>query len=194
MPTVTVLCACNFASMNVRKELFYMHKNECMQILNLLSPVSCTNTHCDVTDLVNYGMVKNTKTWIFWEQNILFLWNKKILNLCLRWHILRSYCFAVKVNFNNRFFLNRFSLYFNLFVLLFVLLSLAWSESQLHGYYKCYMETELRLGQCFLNKAKIFVHWNTIAATFSCVQYLTKLENSFEYWLGKNLSHSVYRH
>ena len=24
--------------------------------------VSCTNTHHDVTDLVNYGMTKNTKT------------------------------------------------------------------------------------------------------------------------------------
>ena len=23
---------------------------------------SCTNTHCDVTDFVNHGMVKNTKT------------------------------------------------------------------------------------------------------------------------------------
>ena len=24
----------------------------------------CTNTHHDVTDLVNHGIVKNTKTWI----------------------------------------------------------------------------------------------------------------------------------
>ena len=24
--------------------------------------ISCTNTHHDVTDLINYGMVKNTKT------------------------------------------------------------------------------------------------------------------------------------
>ena len=59
--------------------------------------VSCTNTHHYVTDLVNHGMVKNTKAWISWERNITFLWNKKILNLCLRWHILRSYCFVVKV-------------------------------------------------------------------------------------------------
>ena len=50
--------------------------------------VSCTNTH---TDLVNHGMVKNTKTWISWERNKTFLLNKKILNLCLRWHILRNY-------------------------------------------------------------------------------------------------------
>ena len=47
-------------------------------------------------------MVKNTKTWIFWEFNITFLWNKKILNLCLRWHNLRSYCFAVQVTFNDK--------------------------------------------------------------------------------------------
>ena len=60
--------------------------------------VSCTNTHhCDVIDLVNHGMVKNTKTWISWERNIIFLWNKKILNLCFRWLILRSYCFAAEV-------------------------------------------------------------------------------------------------
>ena len=26
--------------------------------------VSCTNTHYDVTDFVDHGMVKNTKTWI----------------------------------------------------------------------------------------------------------------------------------
>ena len=38
-----------------------------------MHPVSCTNTHHDVTDLINHGMVKNTKTWIsredgtFWE-------------------------------------------------------------------------------------------------------------------------------
>ena len=62
--------------------------------------VSCTDTHCDVTDFINHGMVKNTKTWISWEQNIIFPWNKKILNLCLRWHILRSYCFEAEVTFN----------------------------------------------------------------------------------------------
>ena len=48
-------------------------------------------------DLVNHGMVKNTNTWISWEWNIIFLWNKKILNLCFRWHILRSYRFAAEV-------------------------------------------------------------------------------------------------
>ena len=37
-----------------------------------------TNTHHDVTDLVNHGMVWNTKTWISWEWNKTFLQNKKI--------------------------------------------------------------------------------------------------------------------
>ena len=61
---------------------------------------SCTNTHRDITNSVNHGMVKNTKTWISWEWNIIFLLNKKILNLCLRWHIFRSYCFVAEVTFN----------------------------------------------------------------------------------------------
>ena len=64
--------------------------------------VSCTNTHRDVTDLVNHGMVKNTKTWISWEQNIIFLWNKIILNLCLRWHILRELSFCSGGNFQEQ--------------------------------------------------------------------------------------------
>ena len=34
-----------------------------------MHPVSCTNTHNDVKDLVNHGMVKNTKTWISTEDN-----------------------------------------------------------------------------------------------------------------------------
>ena len=63
---------------------------------------SCTNTHHDVTDSVNYGMVKNTKTWISWTRNIIFLRNQKILNLCLRWHILRSYRFVAEVTLNTK--------------------------------------------------------------------------------------------
>ena len=61
--------------------------------------VSCTNTHCDVTDLVYHKMIKSIKTWIPWEWNITFLWNKKILDLCLRWHILKSCCFVAEVTF-----------------------------------------------------------------------------------------------
>ena len=33
-----------------------------------MHPVSSTNTHNDVTDLVNHGMVKNTKAWISWDR------------------------------------------------------------------------------------------------------------------------------
>ena len=64
-----------------------------------MHPVSCTNTHHDVTDLVNNGMVKNTKTWIPRERNTTFLWKKKFPYLCLRWHILRSYRFVAEVTF-----------------------------------------------------------------------------------------------
>ena len=56
--------------------------------------VLCTNTPHDVTDLVIYRMVKNRKTWISWERNIIFLQNKKVINLGFRWHILRSYRFG----------------------------------------------------------------------------------------------------
>ena len=56
--------------------------------------LSYTNTHHDVADVVNYGMVKNSTIWISWEWNITFLQNKKILNMCLIWNILRSYCFV----------------------------------------------------------------------------------------------------
>ena len=41
--------------------------------------VSCSNTHHDVTALVKHQMVKNAKIWIPWEQNIIFLSNKKFL-------------------------------------------------------------------------------------------------------------------
>ena len=66
-----------------------------------MHPVSCTNTHHDVTNLVKHRMVKNTKTWISREQKITFLSNKKILNLCLRRHILRIYSFVAEVTFNH---------------------------------------------------------------------------------------------
>ena len=56
-------------------------------------------THLDVTDLVNHGMVENTKSWISWGRYITFLRNKKMINLYLRWHILRNYRFVAKVTF-----------------------------------------------------------------------------------------------
>ena len=70
------------------------------KIYSKMQPVSCTNTLHDVTDLLNHGMVKNTRTGISWEQNITFLRNKKILNLCLKWHILKSYRFVAEVTFS----------------------------------------------------------------------------------------------
>ena len=75
--------------------------------------VSCSNTHRDVTDLVNHGMVKNAKTWIS------FL---KILNLCFRWHILRSYCFVEEVTFKDWVFskwAHQLILYERIIVLIF---------------------------------------------------------------------------
>ena len=64
-----------------------------------MGTVWCINTCHDVTDLANHGMVKNTKTWMSWEPNMTFLENRKILNLCLKWHILKSYCFVAEVTF-----------------------------------------------------------------------------------------------
>ena len=72
------------------------------KIFSKMLLVSFTNTHCDTTDLVNHLMVKNTKTWLCQEQNIIFLRNIKILNLCFRWHIFRSYHFVAEVTFNVR--------------------------------------------------------------------------------------------
>ena len=69
------------------------------KIYSTVYSVLYANTQHDATDLVNYGMVKNRKTWISWEWNINFLWNKKILNLCLMWHILRSYHFVANVTY-----------------------------------------------------------------------------------------------
>ena len=71
------------------------------KIYSKMHPVSCANTHHDVTDLANHEMLKNTKTWISWEWNITFLLNKQILNLYLRWHILRSYHFVDEISNDN---------------------------------------------------------------------------------------------
>ena len=69
------------------------------KIYSKMHPVSCTNIHHEVTDLINHGMVENTKTWMSWEQYLTFPQNKKIITLFLRWHILRSYCFIAEVTF-----------------------------------------------------------------------------------------------
>ena len=65
-----------------------------------MHPITCINTHLNTMGFVNHGMVKYTKPWLSREHNITFLWNKKILNLWLRWHILRSYCFVFEATVN----------------------------------------------------------------------------------------------
>ena len=69
----------------------------------VLSRVLCTVlcTHRDVTDLEIQGMVNNTKTLVSRKLSIIFLRNKRIHNLYLTWHILRSYHFLVEVTFND---------------------------------------------------------------------------------------------
>ena len=65
--------------------------------------VSCANTHRDLTDSLYLLtiMVKNTKVWISWERNIIFLRNKGNFNVCFRWHILRTYRFVAEVTFKD---------------------------------------------------------------------------------------------
>ena len=57
--------------------------------------------------LVNHEVVKNGKTWISWKRNTNFLWNKKILDLCFRWNILRNCHFVAEVTFKIKHLLNR---------------------------------------------------------------------------------------
>ena len=86
-------CPCLYLSIDQVWWLYGLWFKRYIQKCTLFQ-VLIPNTHHGITDSVNLGMVKNTKTWIPWEWNIIFLRNKKILNLCLRWHILRSYRFV----------------------------------------------------------------------------------------------------
>ena len=81
------------------------------KIYSKMHYVSCTNTHHDVTDLVNHGMTP-------WEWNITFLWNKIIQNLCLRWHILKSYHFVVEVTFKCHSFAKTWTLLMKIHLLI----------------------------------------------------------------------------
>ena len=65
-----------------------------------MHPVFCNNTHHDVTDFVNHGMIKNTKTWIL-KMEHKFSINENIFNLRLRWHSL-SYYFVAEVTLKAR--------------------------------------------------------------------------------------------
>ena len=102
---------------------------------------------------------------IYWEWNITFLLNKKILNLCLRWHILRSYCFAVEVTFQAcvRYFL----FYFIFFHLMIGLQKLRktlfiWSKSSFHSrdiqiFVLPSSPLFLPIGHCYRRWSKIYL-------------------------------------
>ena len=53
------------------------------KIYSKMHPVSCTNIHHDVIDLVNQRMVKNTQIWISWKRNITSIETKKFLTCAL---------------------------------------------------------------------------------------------------------------
>ena len=84
-------CPCLYLSTD---QVWWLKWAVVQNIYSQMHPVSCTNNHHEVTDLVNHGMIKNTKTWLSSEGKI-------NLNLCLRWHILRSYHFVVEVTFKS---------------------------------------------------------------------------------------------
>ena len=71
------------------------------KIYSKMHPASRNNTDYEVTDLLDHEMVKNTKTWISWQQNIIFYDKKKIHKISLRWHILRGYHFVAEVALND---------------------------------------------------------------------------------------------
>ena len=73
----------------------------------------CNNTHHDVIDSINHWVVKNTTTSISCERNITFLRNKKTLNLCHRWHILRIYRFVAEVTLKCQIFFIEYKLNMN---------------------------------------------------------------------------------
>ena len=59
--------------------------------------VSCSNSHHDVPDLINHRMD-------ILRMEYTFLKNEKIINLCLKQHILRSCRFVAEVTFKPRFY------------------------------------------------------------------------------------------
>ena len=81
-PRGTTFCVC-FAIVSALFNSIHTHLRLWFKRYSKMHPVSCTNTYHDVTDLVNHGIVENTKTWISWEWDIISLLNKNILNLHL---------------------------------------------------------------------------------------------------------------
>ena len=57
----------------------------------------CTNADHDITDLVNRGVVKNTKTWISWEWNIHF----EKLSFCSGGNLSRTWELSFHYSFIN---------------------------------------------------------------------------------------------
>ena len=67
---MTVLCTCNFTCMIVRSKPYYVHGNQCTQILNFSSPVLPT-----VASLIEYLFVNNENqpTVVFYKKGVLKL-------------------------------------------------------------------------------------------------------------------------
>ena len=67
---MTVLCTCNFTCMIVRAKPYYVHGNQCTQILNFSSPVLPT-----VASLIEYLFVNNENqpAVVFYKKGVLKL-------------------------------------------------------------------------------------------------------------------------
>ena len=119
MPCVSF--SCNFMPCSGYSALHGVNLNQKRKILIMMSYI-----------LLNHGLVKNTRISMSWKQN-----KTKILNLCIGWHILRSYRFLADVTFNKSykistqktfFFFSSSSFFFkeNFFLLFSVIDSFKW--------------------------------------------------------------------
>ena len=59
----------------------------------------CANIHHDVTTFEVDKMVWNIENWTYHEWTMTFPWNERILKLCLKNHIFRSYQFLAELTF-----------------------------------------------------------------------------------------------
>ena len=67
-----------------------------------MQPASYTNTYHDIKNLVNHGIVIKLKNLNILRTEHKFAMKQKKFNLCLRWHILRSYHSVAEVTFKCR--------------------------------------------------------------------------------------------
>ena len=80
MPTITTLCTHNFLCKNVHSEPFYVHGNQCTQILNMLSPEICHiarpyvffHNFCSIPKHCLHDMSSNQITFLFSGTHKLF--------------------------------------------------------------------------------------------------------------------------